>query len=149
MKVKRYSKLKMFFLGCLSVVINLLPLVVVLIVNYEFIVTTKREGLALSITGVVWVLFLVVSLLGSLPLRLNRCVTLVIVYAVLELMKPLLEYMCIFAGAVALGAILDTIFIRPIIKKYRELRQATKTADLTTIQVKQAVQEILENNGRV
>jgi hypothetical protein len=147
MKVKRYSKFKMFGLWCLSILVNLLPLIVVLAVNYKFFITTQEESVALTITGIVWVVFLICSLIGSLPFRVNRCVVLVVFYGVLELMKPLLKYMCIFAGAVALGAILDTLIVRPIIKKYAELRQATKTADLTTMQVKQAVQELLE--GRV
>ena len=58
--------------------------------------------------------------------------------------------MCIFAGAAALGALIDTILIRPIIRRYKELRKATTTADLTSSQVKEAMREILEErNGRV
>lgn len=146
-KTKRYSRLKMFGLGCLSVLVNLAPLLIVLLVNYELLIKTKREGLALTVTGVVWVIFLISTLIGSLPFKLNRCATMIIIFIVLELMKPLLVYMCIFAGAAALGALIDTIIIRPIIKRYAELRQATKTADLTTQQVKIAVKELLEEGS--
>ena len=151
MQVKRYSKIKMFGLYALSLLVNLLPLIIVLIVNWEVCTKTKREGVALSVTGVIWVLFLVASMIGSMPLKSNRIVTLVLIFIMLELMKPLLSYMTIFAGASAIGAILDAVFIRPMIIKYKELRLSTKTADLTTNQVKMAVKELLEEErtGRV
>ena len=59
--------------------------------------------------------------------------------------------MTIFAGAAAIGALLDVIIVKPIIKRYAELRVASKTADITTQQVAQAVKDILneERSGRV
>ncbi|MBR2377442.1 MAG: hypothetical protein IKA85_06735 [Clostridia bacterium] len=147
MKAKRYSKFKMFLLWCLSLTANLLPLVIVLAINYKYMVTTKEEGFALTVTGVVWVLFLLISLKGTLPFKMNRCVTLIIVYVLLELMKPLLSYMSVFAGACALGSLIDIVIIKPMIVKYREVRQATKTADMTTEQIKVAVAEIIEERG--
>ena len=151
MQVKKYSKLKMFGLYALSLAVNLIPLIVVLIINWEVCTKTKREGIAVSVTGFVWVFFLVITMLGTLPKKINRVATLCIVYGVLELMKPLLNYMTIFAGTAAIGALLDVIIIKPIIKRYAELRVASKTADITTQQVKLAVKELLdeERNGRV
>lgn len=151
MQVKKYSKLKMFGLYTLSVVINLLPLIFVLIINWEACTKTKREGIAISVTGFIWIFFLIITMLGTLPKKINRVTTLCIVFGVLELMKPLLSYMTIFAGAAAIGAILDAIIVKPIIKKYAELRVASKTADITTQQVKLAVKELLdeERSGRV
>ncbi len=150
-KIKKYSKFKMFGLYVLSVLVNILPLVVVLIINWESCTKTQREGIAISVTGFVWIFFLIVSMLGSMPKKLNRVGCLIIVFLMLELMKPLLSYMCIFAGSAVIGAILDVILIRPIIKRYAELRVATKTADITTQQVSEAVREILkeEGSGRV
>lgn len=151
MQTKKYSKLKMFGLYVISVIVNLLPLLIVLIINWEVCTKTIREGIAVSVTGIVWLVFLILSLLGALPSKMNRVVSLIIVFVLLELMKPLLSYMCIFSGAAAIGALLDVIFIRPAIKKYSELRVATQTADLTTEQVKTAVKELLEEerSGRV
>lgn len=151
MQVKKYSKLKMFGLYSLSVFVNILPLIVVLIINWKACTKTTREGVAITITGIAWLLFLVISIKGTMPNRMNRAVTLSIVFIFLLLMKPLLDKMCIFAGSATLGCLLDVIFVRPLIIKYRELRVATKTADLTTEQVKVAIQEALkeERNGRV
>lgn len=151
MQVKKYSKLKMFGLYALSVLVNLLPLIVVLIINWKNCTKTEREGVAITVTGFVWVGFLVFSMLGTMPKKINRVAGLVIVFGMLELMKPLLNYMCVFAGAAAIGAILDVLIMRPIIKKYQELRVATQTADLTAQQVKEAVKELLqeERSGRV
>lgn len=151
MQVKKYSKLKMFGLYALSLAVNLIPLIVVLIINWEVCTKTKREGIAISVTGFVWVFFLIITMLGTLPKKINRVATLCIVFGVLELMKPLLNYMTIFAGAAAIGALLDVIIIKPIIKRYAELRVASKTADITTQQVKLAVKELLdeERTGRV
>lgn len=149
-KIKKYSKFKMFGLYVLSVLVNILPLVVVLIINWEFCTKTKREGIAISVTGFVWIFFLIISMLGSMPKKLNRVGSLIIVFLILELMKPLLSFMCVFAGASAIGAILDVIIVRPIIRRYVELRIASKTADITTQQVKLAVAELLEErSGRV
>lgn len=149
-KVKRYSKLKMFGLYMLSLFVNLLPLAIVVMVYWKDCTKTTREGIALSVTGIFWVLFLIITLTGAMPKNINRAVTLIIVFIILELMKPLLAYMCIFAGASAIGALLDSICIRPIIKRYEELRIATKSADITTQQVKEAVAELLEErSGRV
>lgn len=150
MKVKRYSKLKMIGLYALCLLVNIMPLIIVLIVNWNVCTKTTREAVAISSTGIVWVFFLVVTLLGATPRKINRAVGLCLVFGLFELMKPLLNYMCIFAGAAAIGAILDGLIVRPWIKRYTELRTATKSADLTTQQVKQAVKEILEEgSGRV
>lgn len=151
MQVKKYSKLRMFGLYTLSIVVNLLPLIVVVIIHWEVCTKTRRECVALSVTGFVWVFFLVITMLGTLPKKINRVATLCIIFGVLELMKPLLNYMTIFAGAAAIGALLDVIIVKPIIKRYVELRVASKTADITTQQVKIAVNELLneERSGRV
>lgn len=141
----------MFGLYILSVLVNILPLVVVLIINWEACTKTRRECVAITVTGFVWIFFLVVTMIGSMPKQTNRVATLCIVFGVLELMKPLMHYMTIFSGACAIGGILDLIIVKPIIKKYRELRVATKTADITTQQVAQVVKDILkeERTGRV
>lgn len=150
MQVKKYSKLKMCGLYLLSLLVNLVPLVIVLLINWEICTKTKREGIAISVTGFVWIFFLLITMLGGVPKKINRVATLFIVFVVLELMKPLLNYMTIFAGAAAIGAMLDMLIVKPIIKRYAELRLATKSADLTTIQVTNAVKEILkEGTGRV
>ena len=70
MKVKKYSKLKMFGLYVLSVVTNILPLLVVIAINWEDCTKTTREGVAISVTGIVWVCFLVFTMLGSMPMIL-------------------------------------------------------------------------------
>lgn len=147
MQIKKYSKLKMFGLYTLSLFVNLLPLIIVLIVNWEVCTKTKRETIALTTTGIVWVLFLILSMVNAMPKKTSRVVTLTTVFVLLELMKPLLSQMCLFAGASAIGALLDVIIIRPIIKRYVELRIASKTADITTIQVKSAVEDALKNAG--
>ena len=141
----------MFYLYVLSVIVNLAPLIVVLIVNWEVCTKTRREGLAITVTGAVWTLFLIATMLGSLPHKVNRAVSLTAVFCVMELMKPLLKYMCVFAGAAAIGAILDGMIIKPIIKRYAELRVASKTADITTNQVREAIKEVMreERSGRV
>lgn len=151
MQAKKYSRLKMFSLYVLSLFVNLAPLIVVLALNWQACTKTRREGIAISVTGFVWVFFLVVSMIGSMPNKFNRVAGLCIVFGMLELMKPLLNYMCIFAGAAAIGAILDWLIIKPIINRYKELRVASKTADITTQQVAQAVKDILneERSGRV
>ena len=140
---KRYSKVKMFLLYVLSLLVNLLPLIIVLIINWGVCTKTQREGVAITVTGISWIVFLVASMIGAMPKKVNRVVTLVVAFVVLELMKPLLSCMCMFSGAAAIGALLDLCAVKPFIKKYQELRVATKTADMTTEQVKLAVKEIL------
>ena len=147
MQIKKYSKLKMFGLYALSLFVNLLPLMIVLFLNWEVCTKTKRESVALTTTGFVWVMFLIFSMIGAMPKRASRVVTLIVVFVLLEMMKPLLSQMCLFAGASAIGALLDVIIVRPIIKKYLELRVATTTADLTTLQVKTVVEEALKEAG--
>ena len=73
MQVKKYSKLKMFGLYALSLLVNLLPLIIVLIVNWEVCTKTKREGVAISVTGFVWVFFLVITNICSLQIYVILC----------------------------------------------------------------------------
>ena len=112
MEVKKYSKVKMLGLYALSLFVNLLPLIIVLVFNWNACTKTRRESVALTVTGFIWVFFLIVTMIGNLPNKTNRVVTLTIVFLVLELMKPLLNYMCLFSGACALGSIADVIFIK-------------------------------------
>jgi hypothetical protein len=151
MKNKKYSRIKMLSLYLLSVGVNIMPLLIVIAFNWKACTKTIREGVALSVTGIFWVLFLVLTMMGAMPKKINRAVVLTMLFVVLELMKPLLNYMCLFAGAAAIGALLDVMIARPMIKRYAELRVATKTADMTTNQVVEAVKEMLqqERTGRV
>lgn len=151
MKEKKYSKFKMLSLYLLSVFVNIIPLLLVVAFNWKACTKTTRSGLALSVTGIFWVMFLLLSMLGTMPKKMNRVATLIIIFVVLELMKPLLNYMCSFAGAAAIGAFIDFMIVKPVIKRYAEMRLAVKTADVTTTQVVNAVKEMLnqERTGRV
>ena len=147
-KDKKYSKLKMVGLYAISFGVNVLPLIVVLIINWEACTKTQREGIAITVAGIFWLLFLASSMLSSLPIKANRVVVLVVLFVMLLLMKPLMEYMAMFSGAAALGAIADVLIVKPIIKQYNEKRVVEKTAGETTKQIKAVMQEMFEEQER-
>lgn len=149
--VKKYSRLKMDGLFLLSILVNLIPLIIVLVVNWGICTKTKREGIAITLTGIVWVLVLIATISNSVPKKVNKIFGLTVAMVLCELMRPLLKYMTLFIGAALIGVILDTIIVKPKINRYKELRLASKTAEITTMQVKEAVKEIIsqERSGRV
>lgn len=151
-KAKKNNKMKMFWLYLLSFGVNILPLLIVIIFNWDDCTKTEREGLALTVAGIFWVIFLIVSMLNSVPFKVNRVVVLVVLFVLLLLMKPLLNLMAIFCGASAFGAMVDTFVVKPIIKRQKEKKLIGETAEETTKQIKAVMQEIIkeqENKGRV
>ena len=51
-EVKKYSALKMFGLYAISFGVNILPLLVVVIINWEACTKTQKEGVALAVAGI-------------------------------------------------------------------------------------------------
>lgn len=146
-KIKRYSLGKLVFLRILCIFVNIAPLIVLLIINWGVYTKTRSESIALSVTGFVWLVFLIMSAFSSFSPKLARPIKLLCFFIILELIDPLILSLKWFVLCSFIGAGLDFIIIQPLIKQMLELRVATKTTDLT----KEAVREILreEGGGRV
>ncbi len=146
-KIKRYKASHLLLLRLLCVLVNIAPLVVLLIINWDVYTKTRSESIALSVTGIVWLVFLIMSAFSSFSPKLARPVKLLCFFIILELINPLILSLKWFVLCSFIGALADYIIIQPLIRQMIELRVATKTTDMT----KEAVREIIkeEMGGRV
>lgn len=147
LKINKYNVKNLFLLRILSILVNIAPLLILLIINWEVYTKTKTSSIALSFTGIVWLCFVIMSAFNTLSVKLARPVKLLCFFLILYLIDPLILSMKWFVLCSFLGSTVDYILIQPYIKKMNELKIATKTTDLTKEALKEMLQE--QPGGRV
>lgn len=153
LQIKEYSLTKLIVFRILSVLVNILPLIVLLIINWNVYTKTRSESVALTVTGIVWLIYLIMSAFSTFSPKFSRPVKLLVAFIVLELIDPLVGNLKWFALCGFIGALADYLVIQPIIKNLLELKVATKTSEMTRDAIKDILKEEKESEesdkGRV
>jgi len=143
---KTHKGLWILLLHVLSFLVSLLPLGIVLAVNFGKYTETVPETVKLCAGGVILVVFVVLKVLGKLKMP-RRIVFYALVFAGAWLFAALLEDLLLLSFAALLGEAVDYIVLQPIIARLKRTREREKTADETA----ERVEEILDRyiGGRV
>ena len=125
-----------------SFIVSVAPLIAVFVINRERYFVDVAAGVKLAAGGIIVVVMMLINALGRLKVP-GGVMAYLIVFLLSYLLEAVLSDLMILSGAALLGASIDTIIMRPIIKKLREDITVSKTADATSKKIK----EILNYTG--
>lgn len=148
MKTVKQLRRRLVALEISSIVVAIAPLLIAFIVRWD-VYTKHYNPLAtvkLSIGGAMLLALVAIVVLGKfkLPSRLVCCVIFfVLAFALEEIMQDIV----FIATMLLLGVFTETVAFSHAIRVTRQNIQIRKTSDQTTVQVKQAVSEVLKDYG--
>lgn len=140
------KRVKLAVLSILSFVISVVPLASIILINTDKYFVNIAAGVKLAAGGMIVIVLMLLNAFGRLKIP-GGVMAYLIVFLLAYLLEAVLKDLMLISGAALLGAALDHIFIRPLVKKAREDILVGKTADATADKVKAVLDEYL--GGRV
>lgn len=144
--MKTKSKIRLYKL--LQMLVSVLPLIVLIIVNWEVYTETPASTVSLGFGMVVAMIFAILKILNRMPKNLKSVVWAGIVCALCWCLKLLIVDLPIIATAWFIGSLLGEIFT-PIIKKNEREGNIEDTANATAEEVASKISSMLGGGGRV
>lgn len=141
------NKMRLFWLELFGFLASFLPLLTVLVLNWDRYVATYAAGVKLAAGGVIVGILLLFKTLGKL--KLPGSVTVVAAVMLLSyLLQPILSDLTLLSGAYLVGEVIDLIFFRRRARALREEIAAERAADATVGRVEELLKSYAEN-GRM
>lgn len=143
--MKTKTKLRLYEFG--GFLASVLPLSVILALNWDRYVQSYAAGVKLLTGGLILVILLSLKVLAKL--RIPSSVTAITVVMLLSyLLQAILSDLTLLCGAYLVGEILDLILFRRRAKALREALMAERAADATAGRVEELLKTYI-GNGRV
>lgn len=133
---------KIVLLHILSVVLSVCPVMIFFIINFDYYVTTRHEGIKLAGGGVMLLLIVVLKVLGKLKIPSGIAlygIVLVLAY----LLDAIIADLMLFAFLALIGEVLSSI-CDAVIKSFKKKLEREKTAEITANEIKKVI-----GSGRV
>ena len=140
------KRAKLLLAQICSFIVSIAPLIAVFIINRERYFVNVAAGVKLAVGGIIVVVMMLINALGRLKVP-GGVMAYLVVFLLTYLLEAILSDLAILSGAALLGAVVDYLIMRPIVKKLREDIMVSKTADATADKVKQILDEYI--GGRV
>lgn len=134
------GRFKLILLYIFSFAVSCGPLVAVFAVKWGEYVKTPSDAVKLSFGALVALFFVLLKILGRLNMPKGAGLY-TLVFLLSWLLEPLLYDLKLLAGAALLGECVDFIFIRSMIKRYKEKLFVDKNAEATEALLKKYVGE--------
>lgn len=143
--MKTKTKLRLYDFG--GFLASVLPLSVVLALNWDRYVQSEAAGVKLGVGALILALLLLFKVLGRL--RIPSSVTAITAVMLLSyLLQPILSDLTLLCGAYLVGEILDLVLFRRRAKALREALTSERAADVTVGRVEELLKTYI-GNGRV
>lgn len=145
----KQMKNKLRILTILSFVTSILPVVLVVGINWDVYVKTTGDAVKLTFGGIIAVFLVLLKVMDKLKVP-NKFVLLGSVFVMSYLLQSILQDLTLLSGMAFLGEVLDCFFFQTPIKKLREAIMIEKTADATSSKIESIIDKKLNslNNGR-
>ena len=155
MKLQRWEqamkqmKNKLRILTILSFVTSILPVVLVVGINWNTYVETTGDAVKLTCGGIIAVFLVLLKVMDKLKVP-NKFVLLGSVFVMSYLLQSILQDLTLLSGMALLGEVLDCFLFQTPIKRLREAIMIEKTADATSSKIESIIDKKLNslNNGR-
>ena len=144
--MKKKSRARIFKL--LQMIVCVLPLIVLIIINWDVYTETPASTVSLGFGMAVTIVSSILKLLNKMPKNIKAVVWAGIVCALSWCLKLLIVDLPIIATAWFIGSLLGEIFT-PIIKKYEREGNIEDTATATANEVAEKISNIIGGGGRV
>ena len=140
---KMKSKLVFLYIG--SFLVSIAPLLVVLIARWNVYTKTPGDTVKLCIGGVICLLFIFLKVIGKLKMP-SRIVLFGVVFALVYLLKAILDDLLLLSGMALAGELLDMLFFQMAIRRTKERILIDKTSTATSEKVEEVIKKYI---GRV
>ena len=145
--VRTMKKLKrnLVFLYIGSFLVSIAPLLAVLIARWNVYTKTPGDTVKLCIGGVICLFFIFLKVIGKLKMP-SRIVLFGVVFALLYLLKAILDDLLLLSGMALAGELLDMLFFQMAIRRTKERILIEKTSTATSEKVEEVIKKYI---GRV
>ena len=138
-------KLRLVLLYIGSFVVSVAPLLVCFIINWDKYAETPADTVKLCIGGVIALVFIFLKVIGKLKMP-SRIVLFGVVFALVYLLKAILDDLLLLSGMALAGELLDMLFFQMAIRRTKERILIEKTSTATSEKVEEVIKKYI---GRV
>lgn len=142
------NKSKVRLLKLLQVLVSVLPLLVVVVLNWEVYTKTPASSVSLGFGMIVGAVFALLKLLDRMPKNVKSVVWAGIACVLCWCLKILIVDLPIIATAWFIGSVLAEVFT-PMIKKAEKESNLEEQATATAEEVAKQISSIIGGGGRV
>lgn len=142
-KMKR--KLVLLYIG--SFIVSIVPLLAVLIARWSVYTKTPGDTVKLCVGGGICLFFIFLKVIGKLKMP-RRIVLFGVVFALVYLLKAILDDLLLLSGMALAGEILDMLFFQMAIRRTKERILIEKTSTATSEKVEEVLKKYV-GMGRV
>ena len=140
------NKVRIFKL--LQIILSVLPLIALIIVNWNVYTKTTGSSISLGFGMLLAIVFAILKLLGRLPKNVKGVIKSAIVCGLCWALKVLIVDLPIISTAWLIGSLLAEI-LTPVIKKAEKDANVTEQASATAEEVAKQIKDIIGGAGRV
>ena len=145
MLTMKKMKCKLFFLYIGSFLVSIAPLVTVLWVRWGVYTKKPEDTVKLCIGGLICLLFIFLKVVGKLKMP-SRIVLFGVVFALVYLLKAILDDLLLLSGMAFAGEFLDMLFFQRAIRLTKESILIDKTSTATAEKIEEVMKKYI---GRV
>lgn len=138
-------KRNLVFLYIGSFLVSIAPLLAVLIARWNVYTKTPGDTVKLCIGGVICLFFIFLKVIGKLKMP-SRIVLFGVVFALVYLLKVILDDLLLLSGMALVGELLDMFFFQMAIRRTKERILIDKTSTATSEKVEEVIKKYI---GRV
>lgn len=138
-------KRNLVFLYIGSFLVSIAPLLAVLITRWNVYTKTPGDTVKLCIGGVICLFFIFLKVIGKLKMP-SRIVLFGVVFALVYLLKAILDDLLLLSGMALAGELLDMLFFQMAIRRTKERILIDKTSTATSEKVEEVIKKYI---GRV
>lgn len=138
-------KRKLVFLYIGSFLASIAPLLTVLIARWNVYTKSPGDTVKLCIGGVICLFFIFLKVIGKLKMP-RRIVLFGVVFALVYLLKSILDDLLLLSGMALAGELLDMLFFQMAIRRTKEKILIEKTSTATSEKVEEVIKKYI---GRV
>lgn len=134
---------KITLLHILSVVLSICPVLIFFLINLDYYVTTRYEGIKLASGGMILLVIVILKVIGKL--KIPSGITLYGIMLILSyLLNAIIADLMLFTFLALVGEILSSI-CDAVIKSFKKKLEREKTAEITANEIK----KVIGGSGRV
>ena len=138
-------KRNLVFLYIGSFLVSIAPLLAVLITRWNVYTKTPGDTVKLCIGGVICLFFIFLKVIGKLKMP-SRIVLFGVVFALVYLLKAILDDLLLLSGMALAGELLDMLFFQMAIRRTKERILIDETSTATSEKVEEVIKKYI---GRV
>lgn len=150
MKVTTLTKLKLKFAAyaVLSFLVSVLPVALILIVNWgKYTGYTTAGSIRLGAGALIACVFVVLKIIGKLKMP-RRIILFTAIFAMSYLLQPVLADLMLISGMALVGEFVDFLFFQTAIHKIKEEINTEKTSDATATKVEEIIKKYTAGDSK-